>query len=94
MDAEERHRAAVHEGPSLLEGVSYDAATGAYDLHRFVESPTDASVGRFIAALRTMTPGDVGAARSALSMDDLLATCTSATRRGTVASCLSNVSWP
>ena len=56
---------------SPLAGIEYDAATGAYDMHRFVESPVDARIEAFVATLREMKPKQVAATRSALRDDDL-----------------------
>jgi hypothetical protein len=69
-DAEERHR---RERPGLaspLAGVAYDPSSGAFDLHRWVDSPVDETVARFVAAYGELEPEEAAEARAALTMDD------------------------
>jgi hypothetical protein len=82
--AEERHRASAGDVRSPLDGIGYDIAKGAFDLHRFVESPVDRKVQVFLTSLRRMSRADVANGRSALRMDDLY-TLITFVRRGALA---------
>jgi hypothetical protein len=56
---------------SPLAGVAYDLSSGAHDLHRWVDSPVDEPVARFVSAYDELGPDEARQARAALTMDDL-----------------------
>src|SRR5262249_18233339 len=67
--AEARHREAAL-GPSPLGGVEYDASRGEVSLFRFVESPTDEIILRFIDECRRLGSNERAEVRSSLTMED------------------------
>jgi hypothetical protein len=67
---EELHRAATGDVASPLAGVEYDVGSGAYDLHRFVESPVDAAVAAFLAGYVEQDDAEAAATRAALRLED------------------------
>jgi hypothetical protein len=68
--AEKRHRRRLRHSSSPLEDVEYDPATGALDLHRWVESDVDAAVGAFVSSYLAMSAEEAAETRAALTMDD------------------------
>src|SRR5215472_8431083 len=67
--AEARHRE-VAPGTSPLAAVEYDASWGEVSLFRFVESPRDETIRRFVDRCRGLGPNKRAEVRSSLTMDD------------------------
>ena len=78
--AEARHREAAL-GPSPLAGVEYDASRGEVSLFRFVESPTDEIILRFIDEYRHLGSNERAEVRSSLTMEDFYTLLNFARRR-------------
>jgi hypothetical protein len=55
---------------SPLAGVEYTPSSGAYDIHRFVESDVDDAIRDFVRAFRSSTPREAAKLRAALSAHD------------------------
>lgn len=65
--AEARHRLRSPSGPSPLDGVTYDASRGEYDLFRFVRSEVDEQVAQAVIIEGDDDPARL---RDALTIDD------------------------
>ncbi|HYM14883.1 MAG TPA: hypothetical protein VEZ14_04940 [Dehalococcoidia bacterium] len=66
---EARHRLRDRT-PSLLAGVAYDASRGEADLFRFIASPVDDVIERFVVRCAAIDAPERARVRSALTQDD------------------------
>jgi len=70
IETEERHRASIGTVRSPLAETAYEPRRGELDLHRFVESPVDGAVTKFVASYKRLGAEEAREVRAALSMDD------------------------
>jgi hypothetical protein len=71
IDAETEHRKVHGKGASPLHGIAYDPGRGEVYLHRFVDSPVDEEVRKFVSSYSALDAESMAGVRASLTMDDL-----------------------